>query len=78
MTLRWSFIIPAALAHGVSNILIVAGVNMWWGDGRDLRVLFWAIFAYVRWRKWPIEATSCETESEANFPTSLLHLEPKA
>jgi membrane protease YdiL (CAAX protease family) len=70
MALRWKSIIPAGLAHGVSNIVVYAGVNQWWGDAADLRTVFWAIFAYTLWHYWPIpeEAEAVIVDPQATVP----------
>lgn len=80
MTLRWASIIPAGLVHSVSNILIFAGVNVWWGDAGDLRIVFWSILAYILWRYWPVatddETREVEETSQTQIP--LTNPEPTA
>jgi membrane protease YdiL (CAAX protease family) len=68
MTLRSQSIIPAGLAHGLSNIFVFAGVvQEWWGYF-DFRLGIWAILAYVLWRYWPI----AEDVPPVNEETKLL------
>jgi membrane protease YdiL (CAAX protease family) len=70
MTLRWKSIIPAGIAHTVSNILVVAGVSNaipWHGE---LRILEWALIAFVLFRYWPFVSAEI---AQATPPTH--HLE---
>ncbi|MGC2529650.1 MAG: CPBP family intramembrane glutamic endopeptidase [Candidatus Acidiferrum sp.] len=57
MTLRWKSIIPAGIAHTVSNMLVVAGVNhtIPWSD--EFRILEWALVALLLFRYWPYDQT---------------------
>ncbi len=53
MTLRWKSIIPAGIAHTVSNVLVVAGVSDAIPWNGELRILEWALVALVLFRYWP-------------------------
>jgi membrane protease YdiL (CAAX protease family) len=68
VTLRSGSIIPAGIAHTVSNILIDAGVNGATPCASYLRVLFWAVLALVLFRYWPpkleADATSMRAAAE--------------
>jgi membrane protease YdiL (CAAX protease family) len=69
MTLRWKSIIPAGIAHTVSNMLVVAGVSNaipWHGE---LRILEWALIAFVLFRYWPFVSAEI---AEAAPPTAPL------
>jgi membrane protease YdiL (CAAX protease family) len=57
MTLRWNSIIPPAIAHTVSNILVIAGVNgpVRWHN--ELRIAEWAVAAFLLFRYRPIVAS---------------------
>lgn len=60
MTLRWNSVIPAGVAHTVSNVLIVGGIN---GDipfAHQMRIALWAFCAIVLFRYWPIQAGGSE------------------
>jgi membrane protease YdiL (CAAX protease family) len=70
MTLRWKSIIPAGIAHTVSNMLVVAGVNdaiPWSGE---FRILEWTLVALLLFRYWPFE----QSDSMEATPTGP-HLE---
>jgi membrane protease YdiL (CAAX protease family) len=70
MTLRWKSIIPAGITHTVSNILIVAGINGSIPWSAELRMLEWAVVAFLLFRYWPLARTELTEESP---PTA--HLE---
>jgi membrane protease YdiL (CAAX protease family) len=57
MTLRWKSIIPAGIAHTVSNIFIVAGINDSIPWSAELRLLEWAVVAFLLFRYWPLART---------------------
>ena len=57
MTLRWKSIIPAGIAHTVSNMLVVAGVNNAIPWSNEFRILGWALVAILLFRRWPIDQT---------------------
>jgi|ERR1700722_1352188 len=58
MTLRWKSIIPAGIAHTVSNILVVAGINYQTPWSGELRVLEWTVVAFLLFRYWPVAQTA--------------------
>jgi len=68
MTLRWSSIIPAAIAHSTWNILVSMQqkISELWDWERPLAL--WAILAYVLLRFWPItgEETAASARADAN------------
>jgi membrane protease YdiL (CAAX protease family) len=70
MTLRWKSIIPAGITHTVSNILVVAGINDSIPWSAELRILEWAVVAFLLFRYWPFARTELTEESS---PTA--HLE---
>lgn len=56
MTLQWNSIIPAGIAHTVSNVLIVGRIN---GDipfTYELEIVSWAVCALALFRYWPVKA----------------------
>jgi membrane protease YdiL (CAAX protease family) len=57
MTLRWKSIIPAGIAHTVSNILVVAGINYQTSWAGELQILEWAVVAFLLFRYWPLAQT---------------------
>jgi membrane protease YdiL (CAAX protease family) len=57
MTLRWKSIIPAGIAHTVSNILVVAGINYQTPWSGELRILEWAVVAFLLFRYWSLAQT---------------------
>lgn len=57
MTLRWKSIVPAGIAHTVSNILIVAGINDSIPWSAELRLLEWAVVAFLLFCYWPLART---------------------
>ncbi|MGB8477166.1 MAG: CPBP family intramembrane glutamic endopeptidase [Candidatus Acidiferrum sp.] len=63
MTLRWKSILPAGIAHTVSNMLVVAGVNdaIPWSD--EFRILEWALVALLLFRYWPFVRTDSREEA---------------
>jgi membrane protease YdiL (CAAX protease family) len=70
MTLRWKSIIPAGIAHSVSNMLVVAGINDTIPWSAELRILEWAVVAFFLFRYWPL----ARTESLEEVPPTA-HLE---
>ncbi len=62
MTLRWKSIIPAGIAHTVSNIVVVAGINNAIPWSEELRVVEWAAIAFLLFRYWPLARTEPEEE----------------
>jgi membrane protease YdiL (CAAX protease family) len=66
MTLRWKSIIPAGIAHTVSNILVVAGVNDLIPWSGEIWILEWALIAFLLFRYWPFAPNE---SSEASFPS---------
>jgi len=68
MTLRWNSVIPAAIAHTVSNMLITAGA----ASGEDARwefqIVLWAVLAFLLYRFWPLktDGTLVINSAEAN------------
>jgi membrane protease YdiL (CAAX protease family) len=54
MTLRWNSIIPAGIAHTVSNILIIGGLNRTISWGNAVRFVEWALVAFLLFRYYPI------------------------
>ena len=69
MTLRWKSIIPAGITHTVSNILVVAGVSNAIPWNGELRILEWALIAFVLFRYWPFVPAKI---AEATPPTPSL------
>ena len=55
LTLRCNSVIPAAIAHAVSNTRIESHVNtanLWTGEWR---IVLWAVAALVLFRYWPMK-----------------------
>jgi membrane protease YdiL (CAAX protease family) len=53
MTLRWNSVIPAAIAHTVSNVLVVGGINGGIPYAYEMRIALWGVCALVLFRYWP-------------------------
>lgn len=53
MTLRWNSVIPAGLAHTVSNVLVIGGINGDIPHAHEMRIALWAVCAIVLFRYWP-------------------------
>jgi len=63
MTLRWNSVIPAAIAHTISNVLVVGGVNGTIQYEHEMRIGLWALCALVLFHWWPPrEITEIESE----------------
>jgi len=54
MTLRWKSIIPGGIAHTVSNVVVLAGINDQTPWSGELRILEWAVVAFLLFRYWPL------------------------
>ncbi|HKI12364.1 MAG TPA: CPBP family intramembrane glutamic endopeptidase [Candidatus Acidoferrum sp.] len=67
MTLRWKSIIPAAVAHSVSNILIFGGVTSSVSWSEEFRLVVWAIIALLLFHYWPVARIGAP---EADSPVS--------
>jgi len=57
MTLRWKSIIPAGIAHTISNILVVAGINDAIPWSSELLILEWGVVAFLLFRYRPLAWT---------------------
>jgi membrane protease YdiL (CAAX protease family) len=68
MTLRWKSVIPAGITHTISNILVVAGVNIAIPWNGELRILEWALVAFLLWRYWPFAQTEPTEEIPPTVP----------
>lgn len=55
LTLRFSSIIPAALAHGFYNVLVLSEFDPPFPGKNALRLGLWAILAWVLFRYWPVQ-----------------------
>jgi membrane protease YdiL (CAAX protease family) len=76
MTLRANSVIPAGLAHTLSNVFLEAKVvHSWWG-ARDSRWALWAILAYMLWRYWPISEGVAAVAEETEPAIAGLDAEP--
>jgi membrane protease YdiL (CAAX protease family) len=53
LTLRSGSILPAALAHGFSNVLLVSSFDQHPPLARVLEIVLWALLAWVLFRFWP-------------------------
>jgi membrane protease YdiL (CAAX protease family) len=64
MTLRWKSVIPAAVAHSVSNILIIAGINDSVPWSSELRLAAWVVVGLLLFHYWPVsQAEPAEADS---------------
>lgn len=55
MTLRWKSVIPAAIAHTASNVLLAIGINGIIPFAHEMRIALWAVCALVLFRYWPVK-----------------------
>lgn len=55
MTLRWKSVIPAAIAHTASNVLLAIGINGVIPFAHEMRIVLWAVCALVLFRYWPVK-----------------------
>jgi len=68
MTLRANSVIPAAIAHTVSNVLIFGGLNGGVQFANEMRIGLWTICAVVLFRYWPVRQIN-DPETQASAPT---------
>jgi hypothetical protein len=78
MTLRWKSIIPAGIAHTMSNILVVAGINYQTPWSGELRILEWrsslfSSFVIGLWLRLSRRKRSLH-QFVSNLPSNLLCL----
>jgi membrane protease YdiL (CAAX protease family) len=68
MTLQWKSVIPAAVAHTISNVIVVGRMNGGVPFAHEIRVALWAVCALVLFHYWPIgpEDSSHVTATNAN------------
>ena len=68
MTLQWNSVIPAAIAHTISNVIVSVGINGGVPFAHEIRVALWAVCALVLFHYWPIrpEDSSQVTATTAN------------
>lgn len=65
LTLRFSSIIPAALAHAFYNILVFSELDPPFPGKTALRLGLWAILAWVLFHYWPVLAEDNPAEESA-------------
>jgi membrane protease YdiL (CAAX protease family) len=69
MTLRWNSVIPAAIAHTVSNVLIASQINGRIPHAHEMRTALWAVCALVLFQLWtPRELVDAESAMSAAIP----------
>jgi membrane protease YdiL (CAAX protease family) len=54
MTLRWKSIIPAAIAHTVSNVLAFGGFTSQIPYSSEFRLIVWGVVALLLFHYWPV------------------------
>ncbi len=70
MTLRWNSVIPAGIAHTVSNVLVVGGINSGIQYAHAMRIALWSVCALVLFHYWPPrEVAGIRSEIPAGSPT---------
>ena len=70
MTLRWNSVIPAGIAHTVSNVLVVGGISSGIQYAQTMRIALWSVCALVLFHYWPPrEEAGTRSEIPAGFPT---------
>ena len=62
MTLRWKSIIPAGVAHTVSNMVVVSGINGLTPWSNELRIVEWAVLGILLFRHRPISSIESAEE----------------
>src|SRR5262249_3678488 len=60
LTLRARSVLPAGIAHGLDNALIISPFGPRFLGLGALRTLLWSVLAYVLFRYWPICFASTE------------------
>jgi membrane protease YdiL (CAAX protease family) len=76
MTMRWNSVIPAGVAHTISNILVTAGLSPQDWASSALRIACWSVFAYVLWRYWPITEYDMPIDDEQPAHMAMTDPEP--
>jgi membrane protease YdiL (CAAX protease family) len=68
MALQWKSVVPAGIAHTISNIIVVAGVNNGVSWSGELRIIVWAVIAFFLFRYWPLAGTEPTKEIPPTVP----------
>jgi membrane protease YdiL (CAAX protease family) len=73
MTLRWNSVIPASIAHTISNVLVVGGMNSGVPYAHAMRIALWSVCALVLFHYWPPrEEAGTRSEIPPGFPAPQL------
>jgi len=72
MALQWKSVIPAAITHTISNVLVVGGINSSVPFALEIRIALWAVCAVVVFRYWPVQELGQE------LAESYMNTEPAA
>jgi membrane protease YdiL (CAAX protease family) len=78
MTLRWNSVIPAGIAHTVSNVLVVGGINSGIQYAHAMRIALWSVCALVLFHYWPpreVAGTRSEIPARSPTPQEASHVE---
>jgi len=70
LTLRFSSVIPAALAHAFYNILVFSELGPLFPGKNALRLVLWAILAWVLFRYWPVHTEQGPVQEGASATPS--------
>jgi hypothetical protein len=68
LTLRFSSVLPAALAHAFYNVLVFSEFDPPFPGKNALRLGLWAILAWVLFRYWPPQIEQ-DAAQESATPT---------
>jgi membrane protease YdiL (CAAX protease family) len=70
LTLRFSSVIPAALAHAFYNVLVFSELGPPFPGKNALRLGLWAILAWVLFRYWPVHTEQGPVQESASATPS--------
>jgi membrane protease YdiL (CAAX protease family) len=72
MTLRWRSISPAAIAHSVSNMLVIAGIASVEDARWEFQIALWALVGFVLYRFWPLKTDGAQSQIPVEPEPSLV------
>jgi membrane protease YdiL (CAAX protease family) len=64
MTLRWRSIIPAAVTHTISNMLVMSGVNDASPWNARFHLMLWIVLACAFFSFWPLDPEETQTNEQ--------------
>jgi membrane protease YdiL (CAAX protease family) len=76
LTLRTGSVLPAALAHGISNILVLSPLGPTFLGMGPLDSLLWIALAYSLFRYWPVQVEAAQESGAASRAKTLSSITP--